>query len=103
MKRLLLTGMSGTGKSTLVRELMRRGYKAIDTDHDGWSHWVDVRTGLPAPPPAPGEYRWGELDWVWNEEKISALLSRHDGGALVVAGTAENKGSSMPISITSYC
>lgn len=27
--------MSGTGKSTLVRELKKRGHRAIDTDDDG--------------------------------------------------------------------
>src|SRR5829696_10188532 len=36
VKRVLLTGMSGTGKSRLVRERLARGNKAIDTD-DGWS------------------------------------------------------------------
>ena len=32
MKRVLLTGMSGTGKSTVINELAARGYKAVDTD-----------------------------------------------------------------------
>jgi hypothetical protein len=32
MKRVLLTGMSGTGKSTVINELTARGYKAVDTD-----------------------------------------------------------------------
>ena len=32
MKRVLLTGMSGTGKSSVVRELVARGYKAVDTE-----------------------------------------------------------------------
>ena len=40
MKRVLLTGMSGTGKSTLTSKLAARGYKAIDADADEWSEWV---------------------------------------------------------------
>ena len=35
MKRVLLTGMSGTGKSSVIRVLGARGFRAIDTD-DGW-------------------------------------------------------------------
>ena len=35
--RVLLTGMSGTGKSTLVAELRRRGVLAYDADEDGFS------------------------------------------------------------------
>lgn len=91
MKRVLLTGMSGTGKSTIVQELVARGYRAIDTDYDGWSHWIDMDTGLPASPPDTGEYPWEKLDWVWNKERISALLSVDDSNASIVAGTAINQ------------
>jgi septin family protein len=42
MKRVLLTGMSGTGKSTVINELAARGYKAVDTDDHGLSDWVAV-------------------------------------------------------------
>lgn len=91
MKRVLLTGMSGTGKSTVVRELIARGYKAIDTDYGGWSHWVNARTGLPAPPPDAGEYGWEELDWVWREERMARLLSTEDADFLFVAGTSINQ------------
>jgi hypothetical protein len=37
MKRILLTGMSGTGKSTVTSELAVRGYKAVDLDCDTFS------------------------------------------------------------------
>ena len=32
VKRVLLTGMSGTGKSSLICELAALGYKAIETE-----------------------------------------------------------------------
>ena len=33
MKRVLLTGVSGTGKSTFFAELACKGYKAVDADY----------------------------------------------------------------------
>lgn len=67
MKRVLLTGMSGTGKSSVVRELVLRGYKAVDTD-DGWSE------AMP-----DGRQRW-------REDAIDELLSTENAEILFVAG-----------------
>jgi hypothetical protein len=36
MARVLVTGMSGTGKTTVLAELRRRGRLTVDTDDDGW-------------------------------------------------------------------
>jgi adenylate kinase family enzyme len=67
MKRVLITGMSGTGKSKLTCELAARGYKAIDTDTDEWSEWVTA-AGLPD---QSGVLE--EPDWIWHENRIQCL------------------------------
>ena len=35
-----MTGMSGTGKSTALAELGRRGFPVVDTDSPTWSEWA---------------------------------------------------------------
>jgi dephospho-CoA kinase len=37
MTRVLITGMSGTGKSTALAELARRGHRVVDADLSAWS------------------------------------------------------------------
>lgn len=68
MARVLLTGMSGAGKSTVLDELRRRGHLTVDTDYDGWE--------LP--------------DRTWDEVRMNRLLAEHRD--VVVSGTVENQG-----------
>jgi shikimate kinase len=76
--RVLVTGMSGTGKSTALKVLAERGYRVVDTDTDEWSHWVRLPDG--------------SADWVWREDAMAGLLSRYEGGTLFVAGCKTNQG-----------
>src|SRR5579859_6249990 len=82
--------MSGTGKSTLIRELAARGYKAVDTDSDEWSEWANV-TGDPELSGSAVEQ-----DWVWREDRIQCLLSTDDADVLFVSGCKTNQGKFYP-------
>ena len=69
MARVLVTGMSGTGKTTVLDELRRRGHLTVDTDYDGWER----------------------PDGTWDEPRMAQLLSTHPD--VVVSGTVENQGT----------
>jgi dephospho-CoA kinase len=78
MTKVLVTGMSGTGKSTVLQVLKERGHHVVDTDTDEWSEWMTLPDG--------------SRDWVWREDAIEHLLAEHEGGALFVAGCKSNQG-----------
>ena len=83
MTRVLLTGMSGAGKSTVLAELARRGHRVVDTDHGGWT--------LEIPDPdGPG------VDRQWREDLVESLLVEPVAGALFVSGTVSNQGRFYP-------
>ncbi|HEY1915823.1 MAG TPA: AAA family ATPase [Streptosporangiaceae bacterium] len=82
MTKILVTGMSGTGKSTALAELASRGHRAVDTDTDRWSHWVTLPDG--------------QRDWIWRENEMVALLDGHQDGALFVSGCKSNQGLLYP-------
>ncbi len=68
MPRVLVTGMSGAGKSTVLAELGRRGLATVDTDYDGWV--------------GP--------DLNWDEPRMHQLLAGNPD--VVVSGAVENQG-----------
>jgi shikimate kinase len=67
MPRVLVTGMSGAGKSTILKGLARRGHTVVDTDYDGWVL----------------------ADGRWDEPRMRDLLA--GVGNIVVSGTVENQ------------
>jgi dephospho-CoA kinase len=82
MSKMLVTGMSGTGKTAALEVLRSRGHDTVDTDTDEWSVWVTQKDGTP--------------DWIWREAAIDALLEHHEAGHLFVAGCKTNQGLFYP-------
>ena len=71
--RVLLTGMSGTGKSSLIRRLRAMGYRARDVDDEGW-----VRRGA-------------DGGWLWQVERVRAFLRTDPEGAVFLSGCSESQ------------
>ncbi len=74
-KRILITGMSGAGKSTALAELRRRGFAAVDTDEPGWTEWSDEDGG-----------------YVWRNDCIAQLLAGERDSPVYISGTVSNQG-----------
>lgn len=64
--------MSGVGKSSLLVELARRGYRTVDTDYGDYHETVDE-------------------EQLWREDRMAALLADDDADPLFVQGTTRNQ------------
>ena len=87
--------MSGTGKSTALAELERRGFRVVDTDDPPWSEWSE----------SDGGYVWREdlvTELLAERRRPDALCLRHrlEPGTLLPtlrrSGAAERAGRSAP-------
>jgi shikimate kinase len=79
MTQVLINGMSGTGKSTALGELARRGHRVIDADLSAWSIEVASADGSGA-------------EQLWREDAMNAVLAQDVAGWLSIAGCASNQG-----------
>ena len=75
---VLVTGMSSTGKSTVLAELAHRGHHTLDLDEPGWSEEITDADGL--------------VEQVWREDRVAGLLEDHRHDWLFLAGCASNQG-----------
>lgn len=79
---VLVTGMSGAGKSSALRALAGRGFEVVDTDEPGW---IEVVGG----------------ERLWREDRVAALLDRARDHPVVVGQPAASAGRSGPPSTRS--
>jgi hypothetical protein len=81
-------GLSGTGKSSVYEELIRRGIAAISTDR-AWGFHADPDTGLPGGPP--------QFDtWIWDRQKAVSELERPEPDVLFACGSSRNRDDLLP-------
>jgi shikimate kinase len=89
-----VTGVSGSGKSTVCAELVRRGYDARDTD-DGISAWFRIADGAEVPTPFADGYRTAEWcaahEWRYSTERVVRFADAVRGGVGFLCGGAANE------------
>jgi len=94
MKKIYITGVSGTGKSTVSEELSRRGYFSISIDEtEGLCSWIDKKSG---------ENHGGKEalmteefvdmhDWVCDVDHLEKLFNQNNTEVVFVLGMATNQ------------
>jgi hypothetical protein len=90
-----VTGISGAGKSSVLHELRRRGFRAVGVDEDGYGRWLDRRSGeertYPTDAATLDPHEWYAAHrWVLDVDGIEELKSRvdRDGSLVFLCGVA---------------
>lgn len=88
-----VTGSPGVGKSTVCALLRARHELAVDTDWEGYNHWVDRATGeVVIDPSYPVPAGWLEcFAWRISRAEVQALVERAHDKTAFLFGSVENE------------
>ena len=90
-QKYLITGVAGTGKSTVAKELQKRGYAAYDTEV-GFSYYVNKQTGEKAAYPAQPSLEWyAQHERVFDEQVLNNLFKKHADEPLFICSITANQ------------
>ncbi len=82
VRNYLIEGVSGTGKSSVCRELRRRGYRAIDGDRD-LAYQGDPETGEPTASSTHEHH-------IWPVDRVRVLVADQDDSVTFFCGGSRN-------------
>ena len=81
-RNYLIEGVSGTGKTSVCKELQRRGYYAINGDRE-LAYQGDPETGKPIDGFAHEHH-------IWHVDKVKALVANQDEAVTFFCGGSRN-------------
>jgi hypothetical protein len=82
IRNYLIEGVSGTGKTSVCKELRRRGYHAINGDNE-LAYQGDPETGKPT------DGRMHEHH-IWHVDKVKAIVASQDEAVTFFCGGSRN-------------
>jgi len=98
-KSILITGIAGSGKSTICKELKKHGYKTYDIeDIKGFFTMVNKNTGK-----SFHDYDNDNLKsikkghWICNKRKLQQLIRKNKKGIVFYCGTGSNIEEVLPL------
>ncbi len=98
MSLTYLTGISGTGKSSVLEQLSNRGFEAHGVDEEGYAVWVNKKTdqveSFEENDPNFNFHSWYQNHrWVLSKKRISELkqLSDRIQKPVILAGLADDE------------
>ncbi len=92
MKKIYITGVSGTGKTTIATELTKRGYYAISLDEaEGLCSWVNQESGQKHKGEAELNPDFVDKhDWICDIKLLKELMDKGNDSVFVL-GLAGNQ------------
>lgn len=80
-KSILITGVAGSGKSTVCQELKKLGYKAHDIENmRGLFEMIDKKTGKPTKDYSNHDFEKVKgHDWICNKKKLQQIIKKNSG------------------------
>ena len=91
MKKIYITGVSGSGKSAIAKELEKRGIFAFSIDEvEGLCNWVDRETQQIDNNYIPSLDWLNAHDWICNVERLKQLLDS-EKELVIVTGISTNQ------------
>lgn len=92
--KILVTGISGTGKTTLAKSLAERGYKTIDIDHiPNLCSWINRETGeksLLSNIEDPDNEFIDSHDYVCDVVQLEEMMDRSEENVFVFGSVGDN-------------
>ncbi|HLN18774.1 MAG TPA: AAA family ATPase [Patescibacteria group bacterium] len=91
IQKIYITGVAGTGKSSVIVELRKRSIEAFDIDNRDMCYWVDkngnraeYRTGI-------GKEWIAKHDYICDKEKLKKLIESAKDNLIFISGISDNQ------------